>query len=801
MLLKYLIGLGHNSTLKLSKLCIIYYKFLSSVFNKNMIKKFSLLLKNNLTYLIFNEDNYFNKYKESFPIYFLIYLLTVLLKSVSTNNYIDILVIKSYSDEFIINIKFKEKLINNMSSIINNKKTDLLFNYFKNVNFMVYPPKDWSYNLNDGGYLTIRHNLVIKKTNVFSNYLLNGFYLNIINKLQQQILKIDNILYNYIILNVDLFYGVFKSIDNTKNLMILKIKKWFLDKKKNYIIKKFLLLLDNLENLKDINNLSFILNDFINFYEKIKLYYKSNDKLFIELQYLFFELRHELRKISIISVFNRNKNDLDYYLNYEKLYLCYNIDFRGRMYALGELHHQSHEFIRSIIRSDKYYNLTEEGFNNIKIYCTRAYYGKKTTDSDCLNYFKENLEIIILKLANETLFYDSYIFKSKLINAKNKLFFLKSIYELVNIYKYLKLNNNNIINYKTNFLVEIDCVASVIQLIYVVLYRYLTFNDFNNVNLYGKKNDLMDDFYLFMIKQYLEIINKTFLDIEKEWGLVKLDLRKIFKKAIMTKLYNASVETLKKYIEEDLIDVLKGKNLNLSLFNFKTFNIFINNFCEFLDNFYIYNALSELFNKILNNYKNDNLPISWELPFFEEIMDKKIKIEYNTFLEKKSQLNFKNNFFELNNNKISTFNLPKSLSLYSSVNKTIDLKANQRSFLPNFIHSLDALAAKYVEYLCLKNDIVVLSIHDCFMVHPNFVLNIKDYYLDYLVKLIEIDYFDKELIPYLISNLKKKEDKKLIKNLYEKFQDKFLVQTFKDKELLEDLKKKIKESYDAMILG
>lgn len=272
----------------------------------------------------------------------------------------------------------------------------------------------------------------------------------------------------------------------------------------------------------------------------------------------------------------------------------------------------------------------------------------------------------------------------------------------------------------------------------------------------------MDDFYLFMIKQYLEIINKTFLDVEKEWNLVKLDLRKIFKKAIMTKLYNASVEILKKYIEEDLIDVLKDKNLNLTLFNFKKFNIFIEKFCEFLDNFYIYNALSELFNKILSNYKNDNLFISWELPFFEEIMDKKIKVEYNIFIEKKSQLNFKNNFFELNNNKISTFKLPKSLSLYINMNKIIDLKANQRSFLPNFIHSLDGLAAKYVEYYCLKNDIFVLSIHDCFMVHPNFVLNIKDYYLDYLVKLIELDYFDKELIPYLINNLKKKENKKFI---------------------------------------
>lgn len=92
-----------------------------------------------------------------------------------------------------------------MVNLIDNKKIDLLFNYFKNVNFMLVLLKDWSFNLNDGGYLTIRNNLIIKKNNIFSNYFLNEFYLNIINKLQQQILKIDNILYNYIILNVDLF--------------------------------------------------------------------------------------------------------------------------------------------------------------------------------------------------------------------------------------------------------------------------------------------------------------------------------------------------------------------------------------------------------------------------------------------------------------------------------------------------------------------------------------------------------------------------------------------------------------------
>lgn len=77
------------------------------------------------------------------------------------------------------------------------------------------------------------------------------------------------------------------------------------------------------------------------------------------------------------------------------------------MYVLGKLYHQSHKFIRSIIKSYKYYNLTEEGFNNIKIYCTRAYYGKKTTDNDCLIYFKENIEIIIVNLANGILFYNS----------------------------------------------------------------------------------------------------------------------------------------------------------------------------------------------------------------------------------------------------------------------------------------------------------------------------------------------------------------------------------------------------------
>jgi len=152
------------------------------------------------------------------------------------------------------------------------------------------------------------------------------------------------------------------------------------------------------------------------------------------------------------------------------------------------------------------------------------------------------------------------------------------------------------------------------------------------------------------------------------------------------------------------------------------------------------------------------------------IIKKKIKLVYKKSL-------FKNYY---------KFKLLKSID-YNVIDKEkYDKMKNQWS-----------LVVKYIGLEFIKNDYFILSIHDCFMISANNVKFLKDVYLDYLIKLIDQDYFEKIFLKSLKNNLRKYENRKRFEILFQKFESFFK----KDQMNKERLKKKIKESYDAMILG
>lgn len=489
-----------------------------------------------------------------------------------------------------------------------------------------------------------------------------------------------------------------------------------------------------------------------------------------------------------IKNFERKYEELQIYKKYKNLYMCYQLDFRGRMYSHGELHHQSGDYIRNLVILSEKIILTKEGYNNLLLSIAHAYLGNKVKDEICFEFIIKNKELF-KKFDFEK---DIEFFKK----AKNKLIFLKGCLELKQLFLYEQFIPKNI-PYSTNYLVKVDCVASVGQILYIVLFRFLNLTDFEKVNLFGKRDDLTYDFYLYMINDYLIEIDSTFEKIEELWGLNKSDLRKIFKRAIMTTFYNASIYTLLTYINDGLMEVLIEKNnksKSSSLFTNEEFNKFKEDFCIFLKKNYIYKEFSDFLKKVVDLFEHENLMINWMLPFFEDFMDKSIMVEYKTYKKKGYKVRINRSIFKGN---YDFKNLPKVVNFNHYSDKNMHKKATYNAFLPNFIHSLDAFVAKCVEYRAREAGIIIFSIHDCFMIHPNDVDKIKKFYLEILVRLVDMDYFE-HFLNSLKNNFKLKESKKDFDNsvlvLKKNFKN---YMSESDKQIL---KKHIFESIDAMSL-
>jgi DNA-directed RNA polymerase len=141
---------------------------------------------------------------------------------------------------------------------------------------------------------------------------------------------------------------------------------------------------------------------------------------------------------------------------------------------------------------------------------------------------------------------------------------------------------------------------------------------------------------------------------------------------------------------------------------------------------------SNYFNSMIDIFAKLNLPITWLTP-------SGLKVSYTTI--KFESIKIKANL--LSKSKTTTIKLPTD---------SIDKLAMKRSFMPNFIHSLDAANIHLLLANISELNIPIYTLHDCFATTPNYMFTMEKlvkeafiniYFKDqgYLIKLHKL-FFD-----------------------------------------------------------
>lgn len=162
-------------------------------------------------------------------------------------------------------------------------------------------------------------------------------------------------------------------------------------------------------------------------------------------------------------------------------------------------------------------------------------------------------------------------------------------------------------------------------------------------------------------------------------------------------------------------------------------------------------TLTNYFKNIINILNTLNLPINWQTPAGLNINYQQIKFNSKAI---------KNNLIQGS----------KAITIATPTDKTDKLKM-LRSFMPNFIHSLDASNVHLlINYLSTEYNIYFYTIHDCFASTPN---NMR--ILEKTVKEAFIDIYFKDE-GYLL---------KAHKNFIKEIKDKFEIKIINNKEYVE----------------
>jgi DNA-directed RNA polymerase len=262
-----------------------------------------------------------------------------------------------------------------------------------------------------------------------------------------------------------------------------------------------------------------------------------------------------------------------------------------------------------------------------------------------------------------------------------------------------------------------------------------------NVNLFtdsdNPENDLPQEFYSYA----LDLIRSRLKESEiNEFQNISLN-RKIIKRSVMTIPYNISMSGRGEQLLEHFEKIWEIKQYFIKIPKSATLHkkdIYLSSkeygqLCKIIYNVLTkelpsLKLLSDYFNNIISLLIELDLPIIWETPIGLKLTYSNIKFKS---VRTKAKL--------LPKTKAVTISLPTD---------QIDIVKTKRSFMPNFIHSLDAanihlLLNRFHHLGCLQNKnnykIPVYTIHDCFASSPN-NMNL----LEQLVKETFIDIYFKD---------------------------------------------------------
>lgn len=405
------------------------------------------------------------------------------------------------------------------------------------------------------------------------------------------------------------------------------------------------------------------------------------------------------------------------YSNIHEFYLPTRLDSRGRLNCISEyLMYQSNELAKALLlfsKPEKMFKFDKQSIDYLKAYGANCFGNKldKTSWKNRTRWVDENVDKIIN-------FKDGELIEK----AEKKLLFITFCIEYN---KYLDSINNEKDYFETDLPIQLDATCNGYQhLSLLSLDRDLA----KELNLTkSTPEDTPKDFYNFIavkvVNYFKDRLNDKVLSDEEREVYTRFShltiTRKIVKKVIMTTVYNVSdfrkIDYLQEHFESDYnIDrnnrwyyykddhTVCLKETDFPILT-KALNIVLN------DDRFKLNKLLEYLNGVIKIVTDLGLPVIWGTPYSG------VDIEQSYLKTKEERLKpfaYSKNTFKIMVLDRSNYNKPKQ----------------KISFLPNFIHSLDAAAlALLVHYyftdksFYIKN---IYTVHDCFAVTANNVKNI-----------------------------------------------------------------------------
>jgi len=386
-------------------------------------------------------------------------------------------------------------------------------------------------------------------------------------------------------------------------------------------------------------------------------------------------------------------------VNVDEFYIPNFIDWRGRIYTSNSaLNMQGGELARGLILFSKGEVLNSNGVRALKIYTANAYGLDKKSKDDRVKWVDEQIKNI-LDTPNNKLW----------LSAKEPILFLACALELIEFNKNPKFISRLpiLLDATCNGIQHLSAIANDINLAEKV--NILASNDEN------KPNDIYSDL--------IEPIKNTIQKMEgdervKHFNLTKLNInRALIKRGIMTITYGVTVKGI---LDQLLSEHFYKYELVNNQYHYRPKNIELGDVKLTYKDIYklssiIYNTLFEIhptLNRIMKYFQNMvvlmnglNLAIQWITPYGLQITQKYSKF---TKYDITSIMNGKRKKITL-----SKYDIDENNNHRLNKNKQIN------SFVPNFIHSMDASNVILLIQKAYNLNINIVTIHDCFGVHAN----------------------------------------------------------------------------------
>lgn len=431
------------------------------------------------------------------------------------------------------------------------------------------------------------------------------------------------------------------------------------------------------------------------------------------------------------SKYYLNKNILELAIIFEnvKFYLPSFMDFRGRIYPYPHyLNYQGVDIARSLIEFAKGCDINDNNIEVIYQYLANTAGKSKLTIKSKIKWainFIENLNFQGNNLNN--LFIDPKV-KEIIENNDESGQFLSVLTNLIKVkYNILDLDGN--LKFYTPICFDATCSG--------IQHLSALFADLDlamKTNVIGNAEEKPQDFYQEVANSINETLsNEKNVKLKNKFSKLIID-RKFMKRPVMTIPYNVGLNTMTKQLVEQGFFNLKWESLD----KLKTCFYEVNpDYVKNKEKLYLTSSEMGALSNILHKSVYNIFPT---LKFFKNYLDELINviiklnkpIIWITPAKLKISLSYKN--FKSEQTK-SLYSKKRGVSISLPLT-TLNSKTIRQSFMPNFIHSMDAANIQLLikNLILKKNFINLFTIHDCFATTPD--------HMTLLNKEVKLAFFD-----------------------------------------------------------